>query len=277
MISIQFMKQHPQHNNLLQFENLSKINEIAHFSTTRVGGVSSGSYSSFNMGNFSDDSPLNIYENRKILTHMFYMDINDFIIPHQTHGSKVLIVDDEFLALDHSATIETMYGIDAVITNKKGKFICATTADCVPILIYDNISKAIAAIHAGWKGTSARIVENTISEMQKQYGSSTKDMIVAIGPSINIEHYEVGDEVIEVFKDNGYDMSDPKVCSQRQASSKYHINLKEINRRTFINLGVPKESIETTELCTYEREDLFFSARRQTEHSGRMLTGIKLK
>ena len=277
MISIHIMKQHPQHNNLLQFENLSKISEIEHFSTTRAGGVSSGTYSSFNMGNFSDDSPLNIYENRKILTRMFYMNINDFIIPHQTHGSKVLKVDDDFLALDHSTTIETMYGIDAVITNKKGKFICATTADCVPILIYDNNRKAIAAIHAGWKGTSARIVENTISEMEKQYGSSAKDMIVAIGPSINIDHYEVGDEVIETFKDNGYDMSDSEVCFQKQSSSKYHINLKEINRRALIRLGVPQESIETTELCTYERDDLFFSARRQTEHSGRMLTGIKLK
>ena len=99
------MKQHPQHNNLLQFENLSKISEIAHFSTTRDGGISTGTYSSFNMGNFSDDSPLNIYENRKILTRMFYMNINDFIIPHQTHGSKVLKVDDDFLALDHSTTI----------------------------------------------------------------------------------------------------------------------------------------------------------------------------
>src|SRR5690554_2981093 len=191
------MKQHLQYKNLLQFENLSKLKEIEQFSTTRVGGVSNDAYSSFNMGNYSDDSPLNIYENRKILAQMFYMDINDLIIPHQTHSTNVLKIDDAFLSLDHSVAIEEMYGVDAIITDKKEKFVCATTADCVPIIIYDKKKKAIAAIHAGWKGTSGRIVDNTIFEMNKQYGSSTQDMIVGIGPSISIKHYEVGEEVVE--------------------------------------------------------------------------------
>ncbi len=271
------MKQHQQHKNLLQFENFSRLKELEHFSTTRVGGVSNGTYSSFNMGNYSDDSPLNIFENRKILANMFYMDINDFIIPHQTHSSNVLKVDDAFLSLDHSTAIETMYGIDAVITDKKEKFVCATTADCVPIIIYDKKREVIAAIHAGWKGTSGRIVNNTISEMQTHYGSSTQDMIVGVGPSISIKHYEVGDEVVEELIKSGYDMSDPAVCVKKKSTSKYHINLMEINRRVLVDLGVPEENIETTELCTYEKQELFFSARRQTEHSGRMLTGIMMR
>lgn len=271
------MKHHPQYNNLLQFDQLRKINQIVHFSTTRVGGVSNGSFSSFNMGNFSDDSPLNIFENRKLLAHMFYMDMSDFIIPHQTHGTRVLKIDQEFLNLDHTTSIETMYGVDSVITNIKDKFLCVTTADCVPIIIYDSKSEAIAAIHAGWKGTSGKIVEKTITAMINEYGSSPQNMKVGIGPSISQKNYEVGEDVIKELEVNGIDLSEDLVCIKNYNSSKCHINLKEINRRELIKFGVPEANIETTDLCTFNKQELFFSARRQTVHSGRMLTGIMIK
>ena len=271
------MKHHPQYNNLLQFDQLSQINDIVHFSTTRVGGVSNGTYSSFNMGNFSDDSPLNIHENRKILAQMFYMKMSDFIIPHQTHGTRVLKIDEEFLKLDHTTSIEIMYGVDSIITDIRDKFLCVTTADCVPIIIFDKKTKAIAAIHAGWKGTSGKIVDKTISAMQKEYNSTPQDMFVGIGPAISQQNYEVGNEVIQEMSDNGIDLSHSNVCTEKDSTSKYHINLKEINRRELISLGVPEANIETSQLCTFEKQELFFSARRQTVHSGRMLTGIMLK
>ena len=271
------MKHHPQYNNLLQFDQLSQINDIVHFSTTRVGGVSNGTYSSFNMGNFSDDSPLNIHENRKILAQMFYMKMSDFIIPHQTHGTRVLKIDEEFLKLDNTTSIEIMYGVDSIITDIRDKFLCVTTADCVPIIIFDKKTKAIAAIHAGWKGTSGKIVDKTISAMQKEYNSTPQDMFVGIGPAISQQNYEVGNEVIQEMSDNGIDLSHSNVCTEKYSTSKYHINLKEINRRELISLGVPEANIETSQLCTFEKQELFFSARRQTVHSGRMLTGIMLK
>ena len=79
------------------------------------------------------------------------------------------------------------------------------------------------------------------------------------------------------MEDNGIDLSDDKVCIRKPHSHKCHINLKEINRRELINLGVSEANIETTDLCTFDTQELFFSARRQTVHSGRMLTGIMLK
>lgn len=271
------MNFHPNYNNILQFQELSRLKEIDHFTTTRVGGVSDGSYSSFNMGNFSDDSPLNIHENRKILAQMFYMKMSDFIIPHQTHGTRVLKIDEEFLKLDHTTSNEIMYGVDSIITDIRDKFLCVTTADCVPIIIFDKKTKAIAAIHAGWKGTSGKIVDKTISAMQKEYNSTPQDMFVGIGPAISQQNYEVGNEVIQEMSDNGIDLSHSNVCTEKYSTSKYHINLKEINRRELISLGVPEANIETSQLCTFEKQELFFSARRQTVHSGRMLTGIMLK
>lgn len=270
------MKTHPQYDNLLLFDLFDKEKRIVHFTTTRAGGVSKDAFSSFNMGNFSDDNPLNISENRNILARMFYMDTDRFVVPQQTHGTKVLTVDRNFLSLDYSAVIETLYGVDATVTDEKDIFLCVTTADCVPVILYDRRKEVIAAIHAGWRGSVERIVEKTISEMERQFACSPTDMIAGIGPAIDMSYYEVGNEVADLFHDRGFDLMDTALFHRTPTSSKYHIDLKEINRRELIRLGVPEEKIEKSPLCTFERDDLFFSARRQTIHSGRMLTAIMM-
>lgn len=271
------MKVHSQYNNLLLFDLLDKEETIAHFSTTRVGGVSHGSYASLNTGNFSDDNPLNIHENRQIIARMFYMEMDRFIIPHQTHGTRVLNVDDEFLQRDHASAIETLYGVDAVITSEKGIFVCVTTADCVPILLYDRDKEVVAAIHAGWRGTVGGIVENTLREMEEHYNCAAQDIIAGIGPAISQSRYEVGEEVIERFRENGFDLSDKAVFYREKSSGRCYLDLKEINRRMLVRLGVPEASIEKSDFCTFDKQELFFSARRQTVHSGRMLSGIMRK
>lgn len=270
------MKAHPQHSNLLLFDLFGREEKIVHFSTTRSGGVSTGAFSSFNMGNFSDDDPLKIRENHLILARMFYMELDRWITPHQTHGTKILTVDKAFLKLDNRAANESLYGVDATITREKEIFLCATTADCVPLILYDRNNEVIAAIHAGWRGTAGRIVEKTMAEMQRQYDSSPRDMIAAIGPAICQEHYEVGVEVAEQFRKSGFALSDKAVSYSRNKNSRYYLDLKEINRRELLRLGVPRDGIEVTDLCTFENSELFFSARRQSVHSGRMLTGIMM-
>lgn len=269
------MQFHPEHSNLLQFPLLQSTKNIVHFSTTRIGGVSSGTFSSLNLGNYSDDSPINIYENRRILARMFYKTPEDFIVPHQTHGTTVLRIDSEFLSQDNSQKTEQLYGVDATFTAERNLFLCVTTADCVPILIYDSQKEVVAAIHAGWRGTVGRIVEKTVLAMCDAYGCLSENMLVGIGPAINVENYEVGDEVVQQFLDERFDLNG--VLVQKNTFSKKHIDLKEINRRELIRLGVPENAIEKTNYCTFENEDLFFSARRQTVHSGRMLSGIMIK
>ena len=269
------MKEHPEYSNLLLSNNLSSQNSVEHFFTTRNGGVSNGGFSTFNLGNFSDDNPIDIHENRQILSRMWYMDIADFIIPHQTHSSNVLIVDDDFLSLSSSSKIDALYGVDATITNKKNFFLCATTADCVPILLYDTKREVIAAVHAGWKGIIDLIIENTVDTMIETYQCNPIDIVVAIGPSISIEHYEIGEDVVTLFKMNGIDLNTASRLNTK--TNKLHIDLKRISYNKLIDLGIPYHQIEVSELCTYENTDLFFSARRQSVHCGRMLAGIKMK
>ncbi len=270
------MKKHPEHKNLLQFNIFDRYRQIEHFSSTRSGGVSKGEFRSLNLGNYSDDDPLKIYENRSILAQKFYLESEDFVTPHQTHGSEIIVIDKEFIRLQNSEKVEKLYGIDASVTQEHGFFLCVTTADCVPILLFDKRKQIIAAIHAGWRGTANRIVEKTILKMQDLYRSDARDIIAAIGPAIGVQHYEVGKLVEEEFQKNGYKL-DAFVSFRNKSSKKLHIDLKEINQQELIRLGVPKLQIEKTRYCTYKNSRLFFSARRQSVHSGRMLTGIMLK
>ena len=268
------MKPHSDYNNLLQFNSLSKHDALEHFCTTRKGGVSKGAFSSFNLGNFSDDNPMDIFENRQSLARMWYMDISDFIIPHQTHSSNVLVIDQAFLQLNPSDKIDALYDVDATITELQDVFLCATTADCVPVLLFDQKRKIIAAIHAGWKGIVDGIIEKTISTMQEVYQSNPSDIFAAIGPSICMKNYEIGEDVSSMFKTEGFDLSTSSFFNEK--TNKLHIDLKLITNNELTRLGVPSNQIEISTLCTFDNDELFFSARRQSLHCGRMLSGIKL-
>lgn len=268
------MKKHPEHSNLLQFGILNNEAHIAHFSTTRQGGVSKGPFSSFNLGNYSDDNPVDIFENRLILSRMWYMDISDFIVPHQTHSNNVHIIDEEFMNASPSEKIESLYGVDATITSLKNIFLCATTADCVPILLYDKEKQIVAAIHAGWKGVVGGIIEKTIDKMREVYLSNPSHIIATIGPSISQKNYEVGEELLTEFERADFNLS--SVSFVNEQTSKWHIDLKLVSHNELVRLGVLPQQIETSTLCTYDESTLFFSARRQSIVSGRMLSGIKL-
>lgn len=268
------MNVNPENTNLLQFTILSNQEGVEHFCTTRQGGVSKGEFSSFNLGNFSDDDPTDIYENRQILARMWYMDDKDFIVPHQTHGNKVLVIDSDFQQLDSSARIDALYGVDATITNLKNIFLCVTTADCVPVLIYDTKKKVIAAIHAGWRGIVQGIIENTIEKMSDVFQSNPADFIATIGPAISMKNYEVGDDLVSEFKKMKVDIDNASFLNRE--TNKFHIDLNKITGNKLVKLGVASTQIETSKLCTFDNDELFFSARRQSIHCGRMLLGIKM-
>jgi len=269
------LKAHIEHKNLLQFDLLNREKGIDHFTTTRTGGVSEGTFSSLNLGNFSDDNPVNIFENLTILSRMWYKSPDQFIVPHQTHGTGIKVIDEQFLNMSRHEQNECLYGIDATITHLKDIFLCVTTADCVPLLLYDPKNKVVAGIHAGWRGTVNRIVEKVITTMGEVYGTSTSDIIAGIGPAICIKDYEVGHEVEEQFITAGFNLTNDSF--RQTPSSKLHIDLKGLNYRELLRMKVPIDQIEISDYCTFENANLFFSARRQTVHCGRMLSAILLK
>lgn len=250
--------------------------EIKHFSTTRSGGISYGPFKSLNLGNYSCDKSENIVENRNILAEKLNTTVEKLIIPYQTHGNNVLPITHKLTKMTKYDENKILHGYDATITQERRIFLCVTTADCTPILIFDKVNKAIAAIHAGWRGVINLIIDNTISKMNKYFGTNPKDLIAAIGPSISIDKYEVGNEVIDELIQAGYQLNTSNYHINRR-TGKFHIDIKQLNKQRLIKLGVINNKIEVTNYCTYYHKDLFFSARRQGVNSGRMLTGIMLE
>jgi YfiH family protein len=258
---------------LLTFDIFNSFNNLTHFCTTRIGGVSQGSFASLNLSPFSGDSSENFQRNLQIVSEETGINTQNFIIPFQTHEDKVLVIDEEYFKLSNEFKNKKFYGVDAIVTKETNICIGVTTADCVPILLYDTSKKVIAVVHAGWRGTCARLVEKTINQMQRTFGSVPAKIYALLGPSISSEAYEVGNELIEYFSIAGFNNS--KIFEEK--NGKQFLNLWEANRQLLIKSGVPGSQIQISGICTYTQHEDFFSARRLGIHSGRMLSGIMLK
>lgn len=258
---------------LLTFDILNSFGNLTHFCTTRFGGVSKGNFSSLNLSPYSGDSSINFQRNLQIVSEETGINTQNFIIPFQTHEDKVLVIDEEYLKLSDEIKKKKLMGIDAIITKQNNICIGVTTADCVPILLYDATKNVIAVVHAGWRGTCARLVEKTINQMQRTFSSIPADIYALLGPSISPEAYEVGNELVEPFSIACFDIS--KIFEEK--NGKQFLNLWEANRQLLVKSRVPGSQIQISGICTYTQHEDFFSARRLGINSGRMLSAIMLK
>lgn len=264
-----------KYEELKGYELLEAYPQVAHFVTTRQGGISEGTYDSFNCSPYTHDSCIHIVRNQQRLFQLMNDEIGELIIPKQTHDCLPLSIDKSFFELSQATRQAMLEGIDALITDIPGYCVAVTTADCVPVLVYDKKQQVVAAIHAGWKGTVKHIVTNVINSMERKFGTHGEDIIACIGPSISLESFEVGDEVYEAFEKSGFEMS--LISLKSRHTNKYHIDLWEANRQELLAMGVPEKQIEVAGVCTYIHQDEFFSARRLGIDSGRILSGIMIR
>ena len=181
------------------------------------------------------------------------------MIPRQTHSTNVRWVN----------TFGEVPDTDAVITSEKGLCIAVKTADCIPILLYDVRKHLIAAVHAGWRGTVGRIVEETLRQME----SKAEDLHAIIGPGISEESFEVGDEVYEQFLQAGFPMQRLARKYPSKDGERWHINLKDANRWLLEQYGV--RDIRVSDVDTMQ-SPLYYSARRETINTGRIINGIMI-
>ncbi len=249
------------------------------FSTTRHGGYGCGNYSEFNVNLFCGDNPETIAKNRQLLCRKLCISESGLVMPHQVHGTEILNVDEDFLALEQSERKEKLENVDALMTNVKSICIGVSTADCIPIIIYDSEHEAACVVHAGWRGTVQRIVRKAVLAMISVYGSDPGQMEAVIGPGISLESFEVGDEVYRQFSEASFPMqyiSRKMPAMHGGPNEKWHIDLWECNRLQLQSLGLMPSRIHVVGICTYQCYDDFFSARRLGVASGRILTGIVL-
>ena len=237
---------------------------VTAFSTTRQGGCSTGNYAAFNINGYCGDDEVHIAANKVALCSLLGIDSNRLVMPHQVHDCVVRRIDGP-----QQGVIE---GVDAVMTDVPQLCIGVSTADCIPVLLYDSTHRAVSAVHAGWRGTVLRIVQKAVEAMHDTYGTAPADLQAVIGPGISLDSFEVGDEVYDQFLSAGFDM---QPISRRDA--KWHIDLPMCNRLQLMETGVPADHIQMTNICTYQQYDRYFSARRLGIQSGRIYTGILIK
>lgn len=242
---------------------------VVAFSTTRRGGCSKGHYASFNINRYCGDREEDIQANRQALCQELGITDDHLIMPHQVHLTNVLTVDEAFLSLNPIERQEALEGFDALMTNLRGVCIGVSTADCIPVLLYDSEHQAVCAIHAGWRGTVKRIVVQAIEGMKATYGTQPQQLMAQIGPGIHLHNFEVGDEVYEAFHQEGFHME-----GISKKYEKWHIDLPECNRQQLLAAGLQPQSIHVSLVCTFQHSEDYFSARRLGINSGRIFTGI---
>lgn len=263
--------QYNQDIKVLQYENLSYC-DIFHFVTTRDGGVSQGAYASFNLSPYSGDNPEHVARNREIFSGLLK---SELILPYQTHEDKILCIGPGWHTLAPAEKTRLLHGVDALMTDTPGLCIGVSTADCVPVLLYDPVRRVVAAVHAGWRGTVKHIVSKTVAMMQSHYGTNPSDIYAGIGPSISQLKFEVGEEVTQAFSEAGYNI--PELVVRNTVTGKAHIDLWRANTDDLRRAGVPESHIEVSGICSVRNADQFFSARTLGIKSGRTVSGIMMK
>jgi hypothetical protein len=193
------------------------------------------------------------------------------ITVNQVHGENIVTIDAQGL-VDGRTDPRTVEA-DAMMTNARGIAIGVETADCVPILLFDPATPAVAAVHAGWRSTVKKIAQKVVKRMREEFGSDPSAMIAAIGPAIGPECYEVDEPVMTSVRDAFSFWED---IAKPNGDGRWSLDLVKANRLELMQIGLSEKNIHSLGLCTSCRRDLFYSFRAEGR-TGRMLSVILLK
>ncbi len=246
-------------------KRFKRFKDIKHCFFSRKGGVSKGIYKGLNCGKGSKDKKKNVYKNLSLVSNKMKISLNRLYLMHQTHSNKVVIINKRNKDLKK-------FNSDALITKLKGVALGVVTADCVPIILYDVKNQIIACIHAGWKGATSGIIENTFKKFKKI--NSKNKIFASIGPCIGKKSYEVD---IDFYK---------KFILKSKKNKKYFLkkndNKKLFNLRKYVNDKLTKLNVKVDHVNfdTFKQKSRFFSYRRsqklQEKDYGRCISVISL-
>ena len=233
--------------------------ELVVAESTRHGGVSPIPFFSLNLGINTVDAATNVDENRRRFFSVIGTTPDRFASSHQVHGTDVLYATEP----------GRFDGYDALITDQPGLVIGVSVADCVPILLYDHGHKAVAAVHAGWRGTIGGIVSETLSRMQQQFDTQPNQCYAYVGTCIDAISFEVGPEVAEQFA--------PDFKRMDAGTGKGYVDLKAANVKYLTDFGIPPAQIGLSPFSTVLDNDDYFSHRAERGQTGRMLAVIGVR
>ena len=242
---------------------------VKHGFSTRIGGVSEGCYGSMNLRFNCDDTRENVLENFRIMADTLDMDVSRLVLSKQVHEDNIHTVT-ETDAGNGIRRENRFTSVDALITDKSGLPMVTLFADCVPVFFLDTKNRVAALAHSGWRGTVKRISQKTVEKMKCEYGSKAENIITAIGPSIQECHFEVSDDVAEIFiKEFGADIA-------VKYGDRYHVNMQLAIKKQLIESGILPDNIDDSGICTYCNSEELFSHRKTNGKRGNMGAFIEL-
>jgi YfiH family protein len=260
---------------LLKFPNLENHQTISHFVSTRKGGFSKPPFHECNMSyNVGDDAQI-VTQNREQVCAAMGIALHQLCVPQQTHSTHIYIVTKNDAGKGATDFHTGIAHTDGLLTHEKNIMLMVFSADCVMTLFYDTKLHVIGAVHAGWRGTVAKITAKMITTMQEVYGSSPENICVGIAPAIGCQVYEVGEEVTQAVI-TAFGTTD-KYMHLHSVTQKYHLDLHYANKQQLLAVGVREPNIQIMDICTFTQSDNFFSSRADKGITGRFSAGIMLQ
>ncbi|OGO77693.1 MAG: hypothetical protein A2Y23_10275, partial [Clostridiales bacterium GWB2_37_7] len=253
--------------------SFDKTEMVKHCFTTRQGGISRGIYYSLNTSLTKNDEREHVLVNLNRVCSVIGIDYKNLVFSNQVHGDEIRVVieADKGKGITRESDI---VNIDALITNVVGIPMITYYADCVPVFILDPIKKAVGLVHSGWKGTTQKIAVKTIEKMRQTYGTRPQDCLIGIGPSIEMQCFEIKEDTALLFKKS---FSNRKAFMKQKDEEHYIVDLWLSVKLMLIELGVLEENISISGFCTCCNEDLFFSHRRDKGNTGSLSAIIELR
>lgn len=239
----------------LSIPALDKETRMLHAFTTRQSGLGARN----NGARHPDDWT--------VVASAFGVCMDRVVTVNQVHGENIVTVDD--LNVREVRAVHA----DAMITDVPGTALGVETADCVPVLLFDPMKPAVAAVHAGWRSTVKKIVQKTVHRMHEAFGSEPAQLIAAIGPAIGPECYEVDEAVMGPVREAFSFWSE---VSTPRGNDRWSLDLVKANKLELMQIGLAEQNLHVLGLCTSCRRDLFYSFRAEGK-TGRMLSVIMIQ
>ncbi len=259
---------------LFQMPALKRFGCVSHGFTTRLGGVGEPPFDTLNLAFHVGDNPGAVITNRKAVCRVLGAEIDNMVTGQQVHGVNIAVVGREHTGRGALSYDTALPDTDGLLTVRPGLILATFYADCVPVFIFDPVKKVVGSVHAGWKGTVARIAAFALQKMANTFGSRPADCIVGVGPSIGPCCYEVDEPVAGLFRQ---EFGGAPGLLEEPGVAKARLNLWEANRKIVVEAGVNENNVEIANICTCCNRKLLFSYRGEGGHTGRMGAFIMLK
>jgi hypothetical protein len=288
---------------------IARYSWLVHAFSTRRGGLSRGPAAGLNLGFTSGEPQAQVRENRKLFLQK--LEAEHFLLAdlRQVHSASVYqVLRDASGRLEYRHCGKEAPGQsgdaqpagDALMTNEAGILLSVRTADCLPLLLVDPKRRAVAAVHAGWRGVLARLPEKAAGVMRRRYGSEPQKLLAVLGPCIRACCYEVGEEVVRAFEgrfprsekflrkvpDSAAAHSEPRPhallemqppAQDPARAPSHYLDLVAVARAQLLAAGLAPRRLAVVDFCTACRPDLFYSYRKEGSHSGRAMAVIGIR